>query len=229
MVNLESDSTFVSTIPPLPKARTYHTISTGYGGLTAARAAIEMQRPSLITEHGIYTNERRIEILMAPWIADTVDKGLSLHDPRFDLRDMWINAFEAYAKACYEGVERIITLYSDNQILQRSLGARPEKLQVIANGMEWTRFANLPRAAATARPTVALIGRVVPIKDVKTLIRAARMVIEKCPETHFLIAGPYVEDPIYFEECEKIVKLLRIEERVKFLGPQKLLEFSGSA
>ena len=67
---------------PLPPARVYHTVSTGYAGLLAARAAIETGRPMLITEHGIYTHERRIEILQADWIVDTVDKGFAIHDPR---------------------------------------------------------------------------------------------------------------------------------------------------
>ena len=63
---------------PLPPARVYHTVSTGYAGLLAARAAVETGRPALITEHGIYTNERRIEILQADWIVDTVDKGFAI-------------------------------------------------------------------------------------------------------------------------------------------------------
>jgi glycosyltransferase involved in cell wall biosynthesis len=71
---------------------------------------------------------------------------------------------------------------------------------------------------------VGFVGRVVPIKDVKTLLRAARLVCEKCPEVQFLIAGPYAEDPGYFEECQKIVKLLVIEDKVHFLGMSKLME-----
>jgi polysaccharide biosynthesis protein PelF len=209
----------------LPTARVYHTISTGYGGLTAARAAIATNRPALITEHGIYTNERRIEILMANWIADTVDKGLSLHDPRFDLRDMWINAFEAYAKACYEGVERIITLYGDNQILQRSLGAKPNKLQVIANGMDWTRFASLPRAAADARPTVALIGRVVPIKDVKTYITAVSILRRRLPDLRALILGPTDEDPDYHSQCVALAQQLGLENCIEFTGNVAISEW----
>ena len=51
----------------LPKARVYHTISTGYAGVLAARATLETGRPAVLTEHGIYTNERRIELLMADW------------------------------------------------------------------------------------------------------------------------------------------------------------------
>ncbi|MFZ0848287.1 MAG: GT4 family glycosyltransferase PelF, partial [Hyphomicrobiaceae bacterium] len=60
----------------LPDAKVYHAISTGYAGLLAARATVETGRPALLTEHGIYTNERRMEIQMADWIYDTVDKGL---------------------------------------------------------------------------------------------------------------------------------------------------------
>lgn len=71
-------------------------------GRAAGRAALSTGRPALLTEHGIYTNERRVELLMADWVADTVDKGHALADARFDLRDMWIRAFEAYARTCYE-------------------------------------------------------------------------------------------------------------------------------
>ena len=91
---------------PLPPARVYHTVSTGYAGLLAARAAVETGRPALITEHGIYTHERRIEILQADWIVDTVDKGFAIHDPRRDLRDFWSAAFESYARACYQALHR---------------------------------------------------------------------------------------------------------------------------
>ena len=90
---------FATLEEPLPAARVYHTISTGYAGVLASRAAIETGRPVLLTEHGIYTNERRIELLMADWIADNVDKGHALADTRSDLRDLWVRAFEAYARA----------------------------------------------------------------------------------------------------------------------------------
>src|SRR5262249_22808899 len=53
----------------LPKANIYHAISTGYAGLLAARAGLQAGQHVLLTEHGIYTNERRIEMLIADWIA----------------------------------------------------------------------------------------------------------------------------------------------------------------
>ncbi|KAB2850814.1 MAG: DUF3492 domain-containing protein [Hyphomicrobiaceae bacterium] len=209
----------------LPKARLYHTISTGYAGLLAARASIETARPAVLTEHGIYTNERRIEILMADWIADTIEKGLALHDPRYDLRDMWTQAFEAYAKVCYEASEDIVTLYADNQILQRAMGADPARLKVIANGLDFGKFAGIGRAADDARPTIALIGRVVPIKDVKTFIMAAALLREDVKELRALVLGPTEEDPDYFKECEALAAQLGLGGCLEFTGNVHIIDW----
>ena len=208
----------------LPPAKVYHTISTGYAGVLAARAALETGRPALLTEHGIYTNERRIELLMADWVADTVDKGHAMSDPRFDLRDMWVRAFEAYARTCYESCTEVITLYEDNQRAQRLLGAAPDNLRVIANGIDPKRFATLRPAAEDARPTVALIGRVVPIKDVKTFITAAAILRERVPGVAAVVMGPTDEDPVYFEECRALVASLGLEDTVEFTGTVNIVE-----
>lgn len=209
----------------LPKARVYHSISTGYAGLLAARASIETGRPAVLTEHGIYTNERRIEILMADWIADTIEKGLALHDPRYDLRDMWTQAFEAYARVCYEASEDIVTLYADNQILQRALGADGARLRVIANGLAFDRFAAVGQAADDARPTVALIGRVVPIKDVKTFIMAAALLKEDIKDLHALVLGPTDEEPDYFKECEALAGQLGLSGCLEFTGNVSIIDW----
>ena len=203
---------------PLPRARIYHTISTGYSGVLAARAGLETGRPVLLTEHGIYTNERRIELLMADWVTDTIDKGHALADPRLDLRDMWITAFEAYARTCYEGATEVITLYEDNQRVQRVLGAAPAKLRVIANGIKLERFAGLAQAASDAVPTVAMIGRVVPIKDVRTFITAAKILSGRITGLRALIRGALDEDPDYVAECRQLVADLDAGGVITFTG-----------
>lgn len=213
---------------PLPRAKSYHTISTGYAGLLAARARLETGRPALLTEHGIYTNERRIELLMADWVADTIDKGHVLDDPRIDLRDMWIRAFEAYARTCYETVTDVVTLYRDNQRPQRLLGADERKLKVIANGIDVKRFAEIPQASDSARPTMALIGRVVPIKDVKTYIEAANLLRASVPTLRAWVVGPTDEDPEYYKECQALVAELGLEDTVIFTGPVNILDYLGA-
>lgn len=209
----------------LPQARVYHTISTGYAGVLAARASLETGRPALLTEHGIYTNERRVELLMADWVADTIDKGHTLDDPRFDLRDMWVRAFEAYARTCYEACTEVVTLYQDNQRLQRALGADDAKLRVIANGIDVAKFAQLSQASDAARPTMALIGRVVPIKDIETFIASAKIVRERVPDVRALIIGPTDEDPDYFTACRALVAELGLEKTVEFTGQVSIVDY----
>ena len=202
----------------LPKARTYHALSTGYAGLLAARAKIEGAGQVIVTEHGIYTNERQIEILMADWIDDTIDKGLALADSRFDLRDLWTVAFKSFARACYAGCDRILTLFDANQAMQRALGAPENKLSVIPNGIDVDRFGAITRASEDTPPTVALIGRIVPIKDIKTFLRAANIVRTELPQTRFLIAGPAEEAPDYAADCRRLVTDLGLEDHVTFTG-----------
>jgi polysaccharide biosynthesis protein PelF len=209
----------------LPEAKVYHTISTGYAGVLAARAGVETGRPVLLTEHGIYTNERRIELLMADWVADTVEKGHALDDPRLDLRDVWIHAFEAYARTCYESCDLIVTLYEDNQRVQMSLGAKPERCKVIANGIDIARYKGLPTASPDMRPTMALIGRVVPIKDIKSFITAAKILRTTVPYLRAWVIGPTDEDPTYMHECEALVAELDLTACVSFTGAVDIAEY----
>lgn len=214
----------------VPAARAYHAPSAGYAGLVGALAARARQVPFLLTEHGIYTKERMTEISQADWIyegdpgthADTGGLG--------PLKRMWINLFMTLGHIAYERARHILTLYEGNAHVEIEFGANPAKIQVIPNGIEPSKFDAIRTTVANRwnpeppRKFVGFVGRVVPIKDVKTLLRAARIVIEQAPTTEFLIAGPNAEDPAYFEDCCKIVKLLNIEDKVHFLGMQKLME-----
>ena len=44
----------------VPEAAVYHTVSTGWAGFTAAVQRARRHRPMLLTEHGIYSRERRM-------------------------------------------------------------------------------------------------------------------------------------------------------------------------
>lgn len=226
---------FACLIAPLPQAKVFHAISTGYAGLVAARAKVEHGRPALLTEHGIYTNERRVEILMADWLEQEEDEALSPEAPGRDLRDLWIDTFEAYSRVCYSAMDEIITLYGGNQDLQRQGGAPPDRLVLIPNGVDcdrWARIAREPEEARTARlragaATIAFIGRVVPIKDVKTFLRAVAYVHRQLPKARAVIAGPTDEDPQYARECRALAQYSGLDGVVDFAGPLNLLEHMG--
>jgi len=210
---------------PLPRARAYHTISTGFAGLLAARAARQTGRPAFITEHGIYLLERQIEVMMADWIGDQVDTGLELERSVRDLRDLWVRAFTSYATACYDSCDPIVALYGENTAVQRRLGAAADRVRVIPNGIDSKRFAALPDQRDPAHPLVALLGRVVPIKDVKTFIRAAAIAHAERPDIRFVVLGPEDEDPEYAAECTRLVEDLELTAVFRFAGRVRIEEW----
>ncbi len=212
----------------LPLARVYHAVSTGYAGLWGARAALETGRPLLLTEHGIYTNERRVEIAMADWLFEVGSTSLNVEGGEKGLKDLWVDSFLTYSRACYEAATGIITLFEGNQRLQMADGADRSKMWVIPNGVDVERFSKVRREPGPRPPTVALIGRVVPIKDVKSYIRAADILRRSVPDVKCLMIGPYEEDMTYYEECRQMVETLGLGETFEFTGRKKLDEVLGS-
>ncbi len=210
----------------LPQARLYHTVCTGYAGLFLARAHLETGKPALITEHGIYTNERRIEITAASWLDDDRGVNLNIRKPRYerDLKDYWIDSFGGFSKLAYEASSKILTLYGGNQELQLLDGADRAKMMIIPNGIDYPRFAALVRDKQQ-RPTIALIGRVVPIKDVKTYIRACGMLKERIPNLNAYMMGPTDEDPAYTQECVALVNHLGLQDTITFTGKVKIVDY----
>lgn len=210
-------------LTPLVPARMYHALCTGYAGLYAARAHIATGRPALLTEHGIYTNERRVELTMADWLQADSLQTLSIDRTHRDLRDLWIDTFTSYSRACYAACGRIVTLYEGNTQLQLQDGADAAKLMVIPNGIE---IAEVPARGKTApRPTVALIGRVVPIKDIKTFLRACAILRDAIPDVQVWILGPLDEDQTYADECRHLTAHLQLEATVEFKGKVGLADY----
>ncbi len=215
---------YSTLLAPLPQADVYHAMSTGYAGLMGARAKVETGKPVFVTEHGIYTNERRIEVTAADWLETTASKALTIDKPRRDLRDMWIDAINNFSHVCYEASDRIITLFAGNQKAQVADGASPEKMQVIPNGVDVRRFGSLAHRRQTS-PTIGLIGRVVPIKDIKTFIRACGLLKQMAPELKAYIIGPTDEDSEYYNECVTLVQLLGLEHTITFTGQARVDEY----
>lgn len=207
----------------LPDAKLYHALCTGYAGLLLARARIEKQRPCVLTEHGIYTNERKIEMIAAEWLNDEKGLNLNVNRRRYDrdLRDFWTDSFSGYAKLCYEAADRIITISEANREMELADGAKGSKIRIIPNGIDCDRFGAIRRTPGTV-PTIALIGRVVPIKDIKTFLHAVAYVRDQIPVVQALVIGPTDEDPEYYEECLRIVQNSSLSNTVTFTGKVKI-------
>jgi glycosyltransferase involved in cell wall biosynthesis len=205
--------------------RAFHSVSTGYAGFLGALLKQKTGRPLILSEHGIYTKERKIDLFSAQWIAD--NRSVFQRDPTeiSYFRQMWIRFFEALGRSCYDASDQIVALYEANRLRQVADGAVPERTRNIPNGINLPLFASLRDKRPPNPPLVlCLIGRVVPIKDVKTFIRAMRTVTNRLPEAEGWIAGPEDEDPAYAADCKALVESLDLTRNVKFLGFQKLTE-----
>jgi len=204
-------------------ARAYHSVSTGYAGFLGALLRQARRRPLILSEHGIYTKERKIDLFKSEWIRD--NRNVFQRDPTelSYFRQLWIRFFEWMGRFCYDAADPIVALYENNRLRQIADGAAAGRTLNIPNGINLGRFAPLRALRpASPPPVLCLIGRVVPIKDVKTFIRAMRRVVNQMPQAEGWIAGPEDEDAAYAQECRHLAESLGIAEQVKFLGFQKV-------
>lgn len=210
--------------------RLYHAISTGYAGFFGAFASRMKNRPFLLTEHGIYSKERKIDLAKSDWIADSrnVFQRDSLEIAY--LRSLWIRFFYRLGHMAYGRATAITSLYGASRCQQIEDGAAEGKTLIIPNGVDVQRLAKLRDLRPAGNPPVAvLIGRVVPIKDIKTFIRSMRIVRDRMPEAEGWIVGPEEESPAYAEECRNLVMSYGLQECVKFLGFQNIADILPKA
>lgn len=208
----------------IPEAGVYHTVSTGYAGLLAAKASFEKSIPLLLTEHGIYSKERKIEISRSEWIY-VQNKHLYRADEDDEIfRKLWITAFRIFSKLCYDQANEIITLYSGNQEFQAMDGADSAKMKIIPNGVYSEQLEHLPREPQPKK-IIGFVGRIVPIKDVKTFIRAVSVLLKFYPDAEAWLMGPTEENEEYYDECVELVKYLKIDQQVRFTGKVNLAEY----
>ena len=192
----------------IPKADVYHAPSTGYAGIVGSLAKRRYGKPLIITEHGIYTREREIEIIKATWMKNYY-------------KNMWIEFFYNLSRCSYGYADRVITLFNRNKEVEITLGCSENIISIIPNGVDYETFSKLAEVEPVRKPnikySVGAIVRVVPIKDIKTMISAFALVKHELPETEFVIIGPIDEDDDYYNECIQLVADLRLED-ITFTG-----------
>ncbi len=206
-----------------PSARIFHSASTGYAGYVGALLSHRHGGRLILSEHGIYTKERRIDLMLASWIgackASFRSAGGADH-----IRQLWIRFFETMARVAYRQATDVVNLYAGACALQSKDGANPATLRTIPNGIAIAEFATARRPLAERRDVIALIGRIVRIKDIKTFIRAAGILVAQVPHMEAWIVGPDTEDPEYRAECQDLIDHLQIGGRVKLLGHRSTVE-----
>jgi polysaccharide biosynthesis protein PelF len=215
--------TLAKIIDDIPTVKILHSSSTGYAGFLGALLQEKYKLPYIITEHGIYTKERWIE-LMGNYFFEYILQDNTLKNTHRDLVEVWARFFTILAKVSYRAANPIISLFEEYRARQIRDGAQPERTRIIPYGIDFNIYPFIGKKLNKTNPIIAFIGRVVPIKDIKTLIRACALLFIKLPTAKALIVGSTDVDKEYVANCKYLMEMLAIEEKIEFLGEQNVMQ-----
>ncbi len=125
--------------------------------------------------------------------------------------------YKRLSLAAYQTADAIAPGSDYNRRWLQANGADVQKIEPIHNGIDVNEFA--ATAATTEHPTLVWVGRIDPLKDVKTLLRAFVRVRLAIPNARLRIYGgtpPGNEG--YLRECLDLRDQLGLEESATFEG-----------
>ncbi|WP_052351714.1 GT4 family glycosyltransferase PelF [Deinococcus pimensis] len=196
---------------PAPKVDVTHATGNGLSTLLAFTARWTYGTPCIMTEHGMYLRERYLEYPRLPF-----SPALRAFLVRFQI---------LLSQAAYDMVSTITPVSEYNsRWAARSGGADAGRIKPVYNGIDPVKFT--PASTEPDRPTICWVGRIDPLKDVETLIRAFAIVHEGLPDaTLRLFGGVPKGNEAYAKRCHDLVTSLGLDASVRFEGhTQKVLD-----
>lgn len=187
---------------PIPHADVSHSSAAGFCGLPCIIAKVDMQRPYLLTEHGVYLREQYLNLR----------RGVK----SLFVRWFMYRVFTLIAQLNYNYADQVSPVCAFNARWEKELGTDPKKIKVIYNGCDPKRFHPHPPQPKT-RPIVSTVGLIYELKGQIDLIEAAQEVRKAVPDVEFRIYG-IPSDEKYYAKCVEKVKKYELENTVSFLG-----------
>jgi glycosyltransferase involved in cell wall biosynthesis len=180
-----------------------HLSSSGLPSLVALSMQRRRGTPFVLTEHGLFLRERYLDL------------GRGAHSPAETA--VMLRFYHLLVAGVYQRASLIAPVSEYNQRWQERVGAASSKVRVIYSAVDPSAFP--VRITEPERPTVTWLGRVDPIKDLHTLIRAAAVMRDRKPGVVvrlFGSAGPGQKD--YLTSCQRLVESLQLNGVVQFEG-----------
>ncbi|MET8137895.1 GT4 family glycosyltransferase PelF [Streptomyces sp. NPDC005251] len=188
---------------PLPEHGVAHAVSGGAAVLPGLAALERHGVPLLLTEHGVYLRERYLGYRTGPY--------------RWPVKAVVLGFFRLLAEETYRRAALITPGNRYNRLWEEQGGAAPESIRTVYNGVDPAAFP--PAGPEPERPTLSWAGRVDPIKDLETLIRAFALVRAELPDARLrLFGGTPRGGEAYRERCEALAAELGHADAVTFEG-----------
>uniref|UniRef100_A0AAU2JM75 D-inositol 3-phosphate glycosyltransferase n=1 Tax=Streptomyces sp. NBC_00049 TaxID=2903617 RepID=A0AAU2JM75_9ACTN len=187
----------------IPPDSVAHAVSSGLATLPALAAAYLDGVPFLLTEHGIYLRERYL--------------GYRTAEQRWPVKALMLGFYRELNTEGYRQADLITPCNQYNRRWEERGGADSDRIRTVYNGVDPHAF---PEAGPEPDvPTLSWCGRIDPIKDLETLIRAYAFMREELPALRLRLFGPV---PAGCEEYK-----LRLEKLAAELGVSDGISYEG--
>lgn len=167
--------------------------------LIAGKLAKYYEKPFILTQHNTFIDYNNI--------FNYIEKGNDL----------------TVGKETLKQADKIITVSNATKEYVLSLGANPNKIKVLHNGVDLKRFKPLPLVKAEMRKKLGIpkdakvvltVRRLVYKNGVDTLIDAANLAVKKKPNLVFIIAGKGPD----MASVQSQIEQLGLEKNIKLTG-----------
>ncbi|WP_405106956.1 GT4 family glycosyltransferase PelF [Micromonospora sp. NBC_01405] len=175
--------------PPV-RADIVHSSMNGLATLVGMAATWTYGTPLVLSEHGIYLRERYIS-----YLNDSAPHPV---------RVLVLSFFRSLAGAAYLITGALAPHSQYNRRWQLHNGADPERMWTMYNGVDPDEFP--PAVGEPEVPTISFMGRIDPLKDLHTLIRAYALVRAEIPTARLRIfGGTPVANQVYHASCQALI------------------------
>jgi polysaccharide biosynthesis protein PelF len=187
---------------PIPKADISHSSAASFCGIPCILGKLVDGTPYLLTEHGVYLREQYL--------------NLRNYIKSFFVRWFFYRLVRSVVELNYHFADQISPVCAYNARWEEHLGASPDRIKVMYNGVDPQKFHRCEREP-NARPLVATMGLIYPLKGQLDLISAASLLKLKYSNVEVRLYGN-ASDQGYFDACKKSVSDLELEQHVTFAG-----------
>lgn len=188
--------------PPRP-ADVVHCVSNGLAVLPALAAKWTHGSAILLAEHDVYLRERYLTGRRSQY--------------RWPVKALHLAFLRQLCSHAYREAAVIVTGNVDARRWARKLGADPRIIRTVHSGIDPAAF---PAIQGEPRdPTISWAGRIDPVKDLETLLRAFALVHRGLPTSRLRLFGDPTQDTEdYLRRCQRLAADLGIDRAVAFEG-----------
>ncbi|SFN87270.1 Glycosyltransferase involved in cell wall bisynthesis [Pseudonocardia ammonioxydans] len=190
-------------LPPLD-VDVVHATANGPATMIGLLNKWERGTPVIVSEHGVYLRERIM------WLRGTGDGRA--------LRTVLVRFFVRLTELGYRLADRILPVSDFNGRWAVRAGAPRRNVRTVYNGIDPEEFP--PAGREPEQPTLVFAGRIDPLKDLETLLRAFALVRGRVPGARLrLFGGVPSGNEAYAERCATLAADLGIADAAIFEGP----------